>query len=250
MPGTAPEGAITETLCENDWVSLMMVRKPDAGVNGYVYSHETRCQGRIVAVLPYRDTAEGREYLVKSEVTPCWGFGQVLSAITGGWEGGGIKDDAVREMLEETGYAITRDELIPLGESFASKSADTVYSLFSVNLTGREAGEAVGDGTRLESESAAVWVDAAVLATLHDPQLAVMCMRLAATCEPAGEPLTPSQCDRLRHMVTEHTAAALSAVRKALDLAAGGACTEEVTGVLAAARAGLRVLEGSEEEGT
>ena len=167
-------------LCENDWVSLMVVRKPDAGVNGYVYSRETRCRGRIVAVLPYQDTAAGREYLVKSEMTPCWGFDQVLSAITGGWEDGDIEDDAVREMLEETGYAITRDELIPLGESFASKSADTVYSLFSVNLTGREAGEAIGDGTRLESESAAVWVDAAVLAALRDPQLAVMWMRIQA----------------------------------------------------------------------
>ena len=171
-------GVIRQTLYANEWVSLKIVRKPDAGVNGYVYSHETRCGGRIVAVLPCRDAPGGREYLVKSEVTPCWGFDQVLSAITGGYEGGDIEDDAVREMLEETGYVITRDELIPLGESFASKSADTVYSLFSVDLTGREAGEAAGDGTRLEAESAAVWVDAVTLATLRDPQLAVMYMRL------------------------------------------------------------------------
>jgi len=176
--------AASETLCANGWVSLCIVRNPDAGVGGYVYSHETRCQGRIVAVLPYRDVYSGhggvtrREFLVKSEMTPCWGFDQVLSAITGGYEGGEIEDDAVRELLEETGYAVTRDELIPLGESFASKSADTVYALFSVDLTGRTPGEATGDGSRLESESAAIWTTGPELARLKDPQLAVMYLRL------------------------------------------------------------------------
>jgi 8-oxo-dGTP pyrophosphatase MutT (NUDIX family) len=169
-----------QALHENTWVSLMIVRKPDAGVDGYVYSHETRCRGRIVAVLPYREGEHGREYLVKSEMTPCWGFDQYRSAITGGYEGGDIEDDAVREMLEETGYAITRDELIPLGESFASKSSDTVYSLFTVDLTGREAGEATGDGTRVEAESAAVWVHLAELGHMRDPQLHVMFLRIFA----------------------------------------------------------------------
>src|ERR1019366_6829565 len=78
-------GVTRQTLMQNDWVSLMIVRKPEAGVNGYVYSHETRRRGRIVAVLPYRAVALAgrpvREYLVKSEMTPCWGFDQVLSAI-------------------------------------------------------------------------------------------------------------------------------------------------------------------------
>lgn len=190
-----------QVLHENAWVSLRVVRNPAAGVSGYVYSHETRCRGRIVAVLPYRDVTgdqcgcgedaaihrrgctsglSWREYLVKSEMTPCWGFSQVLSAITGGYEGGDIEDDAVRELLEETGYAITREELIPLGESFASKSADTVYSLFTADLTGREAGEAIGDGTRLEAESPAVWSDAMMLAAIRDPQVAVMYVRIQA----------------------------------------------------------------------
>jgi 8-oxo-dGTP pyrophosphatase MutT (NUDIX family) len=179
----ATEGATVESLHEDRWVSLRVLRKPDVGVHGYVFSHETRCQGRIVAVLPYRDVHDGaggfdREYLVKSEMTPCWGFDQVLSAITGGYEGGDIEDDAVREMLEETGYVVTRDELVPLGVSFASKSSDTVYSLFTVDLTGREAGEAIGDGSRLESESAAVWLSVAELVPLMDPQVAVMYLRL------------------------------------------------------------------------
>lgn len=184
--------AVVQTLHENAWVSLKVVRKPDAGVNGYVYSHETRCGGRIVAVLPYRDTPSGREYLVKSEMTPCWGLDQVLSAITGGYEGGDIEDDAVREMLEETGYAITRSELIPLGESFASKSADTVYSLFSVDLTGREAGEAIGDGTRVEAESAVVWTRFGQLAFMKDPQLHVMFVRLFSQSAIPADPAVAS----------------------------------------------------------
>ncbi|GII59353.1 hypothetical protein Pth03_77420 [Planotetraspora thailandica] len=85
-----------ENLHENEWLSLRVIRDPDARVNGYVYSHESRCQGRIVAVLPYQDTPEGRRYLLKSEVTPCWGLNQILCAITGGYEGGDIADDAVR----------------------------------------------------------------------------------------------------------------------------------------------------------
>lgn len=171
--------AAIETLHENPWISLRVVREPESGVNGYVYSHETRCGGRIVAILPYRESLIGREYLIKSEVTPCWGMEPVCSAITGGWEGGDIADDAVRELLEETGYAAVREELIPLGESYASKSADTVYTLFSVNLTGREPGEAIGDGSRLEADSKALWVGGEEIAGVMDPQVSTMFVRLA-----------------------------------------------------------------------
>jgi hypothetical protein len=166
-----------ETLHANPWVSLHVVRRPEAGINGYVYSHETRCQGRIVAVLPFRDTTVGREWLVKSEVTPCWSLEPSLSAITGGYDGGDIEDDAVHEMAEETGYAITRADLVELGESYASKSTDTVYSLFTVDLTGRSPGVATGDGSRLEAESTAVWVSERELADVRDPQVSVMLVR-------------------------------------------------------------------------
>lgn len=171
--------ATNEVLCDNEWLALHVIRDPGAGIDGYIYSHETRCKGRIIAVLPYPDRPEGRRYLVKSEVTPCWSLEPELSAMTGGYEGGDPEDDAVREMLEETGHAIDRGDLIPIGESFASKSSDTVYSLYGVDLTGREPGEALGDGSRLEAESTTAWLTSAELAKVGDPQVAVMFLRLA-----------------------------------------------------------------------
>lgn len=176
VPVTGQEG-VTQ-LYHNDWVSLRVIRKPEDGIDGYVYSHETRCAGRIVAILPFRDTANGHEFLIKSEVTPCWSLDPVLSAITGKYEGGDIEDDAVREMSEETGYTVARSDLIPLGRTYASKSADTLYSLFAVNLTGLEAGEAGGDGSRLEAESTAVWISESGLYAVRDPQVAAMYLRL------------------------------------------------------------------------
>lgn len=69
--------------------------------------------------------------------------------------------------------------------------------------------------------------------------------RATIDAEPAGEPLTSAQCDRLRQMVTEHQEAAV-AVRRALDLTA--ALDDADREIIAAGRAGLKVLEGSEEE--
>lgn len=166
-------------LYSGPWVSLRRIRKPEQGINGYVYSHETRCQGLIVAVLPFRwDDQQQLQLLVKREVTPCWDLEPVRSAITGGWEGGHVTADAVREMLEETGYEITADELIPLGQTYASKSADTRYELFSVDLTGRVAGPALGDGSVLEAEATAEWIRPDEVAQVMDPQVSAMWVRL------------------------------------------------------------------------
>lgn len=169
-------------LCENKWVSL--IERTLDGHDPYVYSHETRCQGRIVALLPYRvkvvkgiwENTEYREYLVKSEMTPCWTPERIYSAITGGYEGGDIADDAVKEMLEETGYVIDKDELISLGTSYASKSSDTVYSLFTVDLTDKQPGDANGDGTEETQQS--VWISGEEIKMIQDPQVSVMYIRL------------------------------------------------------------------------
>ena len=68
----------------------------------------------------------------------------------------------------------------------------------------------------------------------------------AAALEPAGEPLTPAQCERLRREVAEWDGA-LSAVRLALDLTA--ALDDADRGIIAAGREALKVLSGEEVQG-
>ncbi len=172
---------------ETPWVSLRVIRQTDRGVYGYVYSHETRCHGVIIAVLPYRDTPDGRQWLVTNSITPCWSMDPIPSAVTGGWEGGSFRDDAVRELREETGYTVTTDDLVDLGESYASKSADNVYVLFTVDLTGREQGHIVGDGSRLEAEATTIWLTSTELVTVPDPQTALMFIRATAILENRAE---------------------------------------------------------------
>lgn len=163
----------------NRWISLLRVSVPGVMNSAYVYSHETRCHGRIVALLPFRvdPGSGGVEFLVRSEITPCWGFEPKLSSITGGWEGGDIEEDALRELEEEAGYVVEREHLLPLGTAFASKSADTVYSLFTVDLTGREQHEAAGDGSALEGVASTKWVSQFDLIDIQDPQVSVMMLR-------------------------------------------------------------------------
>ena len=70
----------------------------------------------------------------------------------------------------------------------------------------------------------------------------------AATYEPAPEPLTASQCDRLRQTAAEH-ANAVEAVKRACNLAVKlGGAYPEVNETVAAAREALRVLSGEETD--
>jgi len=130
-----------------------------------------------VAILPFRlDGDDKLEYLIRKEVTPCWSLGPVRSAITGGCEDKGPLETAVEELKEEAGYKVSPEQMIPLGQSFASKSADTVYHLFTVNLNGAEQGEATGDGSYLDTTATVEWEKRPW--ECHDPQLSVMFCRV------------------------------------------------------------------------
>lgn len=166
-----------ESVYEDEWLSLRAVREPERGVSGYFFSHESSCQGRKVAVLPYRYINGRVKFLVKSEVTPCWSMDPVQSAVTGGYEGVDIVEDAIREMVEETGYVITEQMLEPLGSCYASKSADTIYDLFAVNVTDLIPGEMLGDGTRLESEAKCYWLKLSQACLIDDAQFCTMVLR-------------------------------------------------------------------------
>lgn len=169
---------INITLFNNQWISLHKIVDLTKGVKGYVYSHETRCDGKIVAVLPFRKTKQGVEYLLKSEMTPCWNINKhTLCTITGGIDTGYAKLDAVKEVKEETGYSIDYTELIDLGTSYASKSSDSIYELFSVDLTDKIQGEATGDGIGIEDGKSA-WVRKGKIIACQDPFASVIYTRL------------------------------------------------------------------------
>ena len=142
-----------ETLHENPWLSLKKIIAPDKGVQGYVYSYETRCGGHIIAVLPYRKNSRGVwEFLLRLEVTPCWGWEFEPSAITGGCElpisDVSIVEDARRELMEESGFSVPR--LIP--------------------------GELTGDGSELEKQASCIWVRWPYVC--NDPIVSIMYGRL------------------------------------------------------------------------
>lgn len=150
------------TLSSNKWVSLMKIEKPENNIYGYIYSHETRCYGKIIAILPYRYYNGMWQYLLRSEVTPCWDTDRnIISSITGGYEKGmSIEDVVVMEMEEEAGYIINKNDLKNLGTCRGTKSSDTVYHLFTIDLTDKEKStEGSGDGSELERKASCFWSD-------------------------------------------------------------------------------------------
>jgi 8-oxo-dGTP pyrophosphatase MutT (NUDIX family) len=146
-----------ETLKDNKWLSLKNMVDPGNGVNGYVFSHETRCDGKIVSILPYRKVGDKIEFCLRKEVTPCWSMEQQISSITGGVENNDPVTTAIHEIEEEAGYKVTKNELVSLGTCFGTKSSDTVYHLFTVDLTDKEKGIASGDGSELEAKAECYW---------------------------------------------------------------------------------------------
>lgn len=194
-----------EELYHNEWISLRIVKAPEQGVKGYVYSREVRCNAQIVSILPYRkaEQKEGDvkgnkthymylpngnqfayEYLLKSEITPCWSVRggapllPHLSTITGGVEGNDAFKSALAELKEETGYSVKGEELFFLGHCFASKSSDTIYYLYTVDLTGKRKGKATGDGSALEANSKALWKLEDDVLRCFDPLASVLFLRV------------------------------------------------------------------------
>jgi len=149
-------------LCKTKWVSLIAMKTELTGDNEYIYSHENRCDGQIVSILPYRYFNNGVQYLLRNEVTPPWGKPpkQFVSSITGGVENDGVLETAVHEIAEEAGYEVERKDLIFLDKSFGTKSSDTVYYLYTVDLSGLfPTVKAQGDGSILETMAECFWSD-------------------------------------------------------------------------------------------
>lgn len=166
-----------KTLKKNKWLSLKKMIWPEKDIYGYIYSHEERCQGSIISILPYRFDENGNiEYLIRAEVTPPWNPSvQIYSSITGGFEGDWRKTAAM-ELEEEGGYRVLPGEFDYLGYCYGTKSSDTVYYLYTINLTNISSVEANGDGSELEAKAYCFWTKD--LDAVMDPLVFMMMHRL------------------------------------------------------------------------
>ena len=149
-----------ETLYDNEWLSLMKVKLPHS-TDGYVYSHESRCDGKIIAVLLYQRTGkDGWKYGVRYEVTPAWGEDPQYSALTGGVEKNQTPEEcAIMEIKEESGYIVEQKDLESLGTCFGTKSTDTTFYLYAVDVDGKKMGEKTGDGSYYDNNGEIKWMD-------------------------------------------------------------------------------------------
>ena len=170
-------------LLHNNWVSLFQMSCPNDKINCYVYSHETRCDGKIVAFVPYRyiNNNQDLQVLLRNEATPCWNYiEQVPSSFTGGVEEGETPLQTVlHELREEAGYIVDKDKIINLGQVFGTKSSDTIYFLFGVNLTDVEQEKELISESELEKTSFNRWCYFNTISDLvPDSMFNCICFRL------------------------------------------------------------------------
>lgn len=153
------DGSQTEiqTLHEGKFVSLKLYDNENFK---YEVTHEQRCSGHIVAVLPIHPE---HGMLVRHEFTACWSLDElVISSITGGWEQDKHQtpiDTALDELKEEAGIVLhSEDQLLSLGTCRGAKSSDNLYHLFAADLGGGfDEVEIDGDGSYLETLAHNEW---------------------------------------------------------------------------------------------
>lgn len=172
-------------LYKTEWLSLKEMQGP---TGPYVYSHEDRCNGQIVVVLPFRNSDTGSvEILARNEFTPPWGMNtRFLSSITGGVDAG--EDSpvaAVRELQEETGYTVPIGNIISLGTCHGVKSCDTIYFIYAVDVTGLPGnGNSEKATTDLNEKIARnVWISPFDVTRAVDPLLYVACAKWQSVSE-------------------------------------------------------------------
>ena len=147
--------------------------------DGYTFLREVRCDGKIVAMLPFRRLVNQIEFLARLEVCPPHGPELELCSITGGVDPEETVPEAARqELWEEAGYEASEKELVPLGEVRPSKSSDTIVYLFAVDVTEKEQMTAPGDGTAYEAGASVQWVDFDQGLQITDPLFVTAMARL------------------------------------------------------------------------
>jgi 8-oxo-dGTP pyrophosphatase MutT (NUDIX family) len=153
--------------------------------DGYEYAHEHKCNSKVVAVLVYRNDKE-TPILGSFEKVPCHFDDIQLTALTG------MVDDnedeiqtAIKEVREEAGYEISKDELVKLGEINPVKFSDMTMFLFAVDVTNKERFQRTGDGLNSDKDygehtNYCDWVSMGDAIFSKDPTFATMIARLNA----------------------------------------------------------------------
>ena len=147
----------------------------------YTFVREVRCDGIVVALLPFRANTTGQpiEFLARLEVCPAHGPAPEQCSITGGLEPEQrVEEAAVQELWEEAGYRATENELISLGKVRPSKALDTTVYLFAVDVTGKKQLPPPGDGSRFEANATVEWVTYSQGINIADPLFVTALTRL------------------------------------------------------------------------
>ena len=166
----------TKTIFSNEWLSLK-----DKG--GYIFAHESRCHGHIVAVLGWRKKKE-MEILGRFEDCPAHDNGISLSSLTGGIEEKGDWDAmslkfAQQELREEAGIEVDKDRFVSLGTIRPLKSSDAIIHLYSIELPDEEPVEdPEGDGSQGEVGAYCEWVSLEDAIDCKDPLVHSAILRL------------------------------------------------------------------------
>jgi len=173
-----PRELADEKAPENKWVSLRQKVMEFGGKQfKYIYSHEDRCAGKIVVIMPYRRDKNGeREYLLTREHNSLFGYN--YTAITGGVDAKTtdlkkIREQAILELQEETGIMSG----LHFVKKFTSiKSSDNQYFLFTEEIGNELRVSVDGDGSIEELLVVKKWMRVKdALQVLNDP-VAIACL--------------------------------------------------------------------------
>lgn len=117
---------------------IISVRESVKNNEVYIYTHEEISDGKRVVVLPFRKKRGGRQFLLRREFIPCWDSHTDVCAISSKVKNGNPEETIIEELLRDTGYSIKASELIRLGVVSASKSSDTTYYLYGLDLSKKD----------------------------------------------------------------------------------------------------------------
>lgn len=117
---------------------IISVRESVKENSKYIYTHEEISNGNRIVVLPFRKKRGGRQFLLRREYIPCWDSHTDVCGISSKVIDDNPELTAIKEIEKDTGYIVKASELIQLGVVSASKSSDTTYYLYGLDLSKKD----------------------------------------------------------------------------------------------------------------